>query len=231
MERSEIKKLFKPCEETDKYFELLVESDVGEKHHILPRSIYPEHASEKWNLIRLSYTNHYKVHELLPYMVEGAGKYKMLCAWNLICGITKGKFVDVDRYVELKLQHVEMCSGENNVCFNRVGDKHPLFGKSHSQETKDKMRKSHENESEETRRRKSESRKGKKHEQYVKDKIAASRIGKPRPKHVTDALILAISRKVTINNIQYSSILEASRVLGISRSKIYSGIAKGEYFA
>lgn len=231
MERSEIKKFFKQCPETDKYFDLLVESDVGEKHHILPRSMYPEYILEKWNIIKLSYANHYKVHELLPYMVEGTDKYKMLHAWNLICGVTRGAFVDVDRYSELKSQHAEMCCGENNVCFNRVGDKHPLFGKSHSEETRDRMRNSHKNQSEQTRKRKSESRKGKKHEQYVKDKIAASKIGKPRPQHVKDALSLARSRPVMIGGVRYKSIVEASRLLGVSRRKIYDGIDKGDYLA
>lgn len=35
-------------------------------------------------------------------------------------------------------------SGENNPCYGRTGDKHPLFGKHHSEETKQKMRKSSE---------------------------------------------------------------------------------------
>lgn len=101
MERSEIKKLFKQCEETEKYFDLLVESDVGEKHHILPESIWPEFAKADWNLVKISFENHYKVHELLPYIVSKEHKKPMIYAWKMMCGRTKDKFVDATKYSEL----------------------------------------------------------------------------------------------------------------------------------
>lgn len=101
MERTEIKKFFKTCEETDKYFTLLVESDVGEKHHILPESIWPEFAKCGWNLVRIPFENHYKVHEILPFIVGEEHKKPMAYAWRMMCGRTKGRFIDASKYREL----------------------------------------------------------------------------------------------------------------------------------
>lgn len=103
MERSEIKKFFKQCQETDKYFDLLVDSAIGEVHHILPESIYPEFAKCDWNLVKISFENHYKVHELLPFIVLPEHKKPMAYAWKMMCGRTKGEFVDCDRYAELAI--------------------------------------------------------------------------------------------------------------------------------
>ena len=75
---------------------------IGEKHHILPRCMCPEHVKSSWNIVNLSYRDHYRCHELLPYMVIGEIRYKLLCAWNQMCGRTYGKFIDANMYEELK---------------------------------------------------------------------------------------------------------------------------------
>jgi hypothetical protein len=54
----------------EKYLKLLLEykiyineSDIyTEKHHILPRSIFPEYEKESWNIVELSYEDHVDAH-------------------------------------------------------------------------------------------------------------------------------------------------------------------------
>lgn len=97
----EIKKFFKECAETETYFDLLVESDIGEVHHILPESIWPDFAKCDWNLVKIPFENHYKVHEILPFIVPPEHKKPMAYAWKMMCGRTKGEFIDSAKYVEL----------------------------------------------------------------------------------------------------------------------------------
>jgi hypothetical protein len=52
------------------YFDLLEnnvlnENEYFEKHHILPRSMFPEFVLDDWNIIKLSYPNHQLAHKLL----------------------------------------------------------------------------------------------------------------------------------------------------------------------
>lgn len=46
--------------------------DVGyiERHHILPRALFPQYAKDDWNIVTLSYDNHIKAHELLYRMYQ-----------------------------------------------------------------------------------------------------------------------------------------------------------------
>ena len=39
--------------------------DYHEKHHILPRAVFPEHIKDDWNISCLSYENHVLGHFLL----------------------------------------------------------------------------------------------------------------------------------------------------------------------
>lgn len=39
--------------------------EYSEVHHILPRSIFPEFASEPWNLVQLKYADHIEAHTIL----------------------------------------------------------------------------------------------------------------------------------------------------------------------
>lgn len=44
---------------------VLNENEYFEKHHILPKSMFPEFKNENWNIIKLSYSNHKLAHKLL----------------------------------------------------------------------------------------------------------------------------------------------------------------------
>lgn len=81
-------KPFKINEQTSEYLSIVKSphSGKGEKHHILPVSIWPEYETCEWNLVNLSYKNHYRVHCLLPDMLEGEARASMLYAWNMMSG-------------------------------------------------------------------------------------------------------------------------------------------------
>lgn len=51
-----------------------------EKHHILPKCIFPEHKKEKWNLVSLTAREHFICHLLLTKMTKDKNRYKMLQA-------------------------------------------------------------------------------------------------------------------------------------------------------
>ena len=43
----------------------LPESEYGQKHHILPKSLYPQYKNTKTNIVKLTYREHYICHWLL----------------------------------------------------------------------------------------------------------------------------------------------------------------------
>lgn len=73
----------------DEYLELVSSSDLTdgytEKHHILPKSLFPEYANEKWNLVTLVYEKHVKSHELLFRIFRTTGMY---IAYKSMSGIS-----------------------------------------------------------------------------------------------------------------------------------------------
>jgi len=46
------------------------EAQVYHNHHILPKSLYPEFAKKRWNLVRLSLEEHFNAHVLLAKMMH-----------------------------------------------------------------------------------------------------------------------------------------------------------------
>lgn len=70
-------------------------------------------------------------------------------------------------------------TGEKNPMFGKKGEQAPMYGKRHSDETKKKMSIAARNISDETRKRRSESRKGKKLSDETKKKMSLSKKGKP----------------------------------------------------
>ena len=103
---------FKDCEEANEYLKItsVPYYGRGEVHHILPEKLYPEYSNCKWNVVNLSYEDHYRVHELLPFMLEGKPRGSMLYAWNMMCGRTQGEFIDKLKYAELRKMHSERVS-------------------------------------------------------------------------------------------------------------------------
>lgn len=156
---------------TLEYFELC-SKDTDEKvytemHHVLPKSIYPEHAKSKWNIVRLTYKDHYRVHEVLPQIITiEEFRLKMLRAWWLMTTSKKSKSISGDDYEELR----KRWSDHARESF--IGEKNPMFGVSMSDETKKIL---------------SDINSGEKHPKYGKEvsvetrnKIAMRLLGKPQ---------------------------------------------------
>ena len=120
-------------EMTAEYFDICSKpyDGVGEKHHILPKSLWPEFSKAKWNLVNLSYRNHYKAHELLTQICSLASdRQKMALAWSHMRKSIDGDvFITEERYAELRDANRHLYSGEN----------HPMYGKTHTSEVVEAM--------------------------------------------------------------------------------------------
>lgn len=158
---------------TLEYFEICNndtnEPKYFEKHHILPKSMFKEFVKCGWNLVNLSYRNHYRAHEILPFIcIQKPHIAKMSYAWAITC-YTKdtSKFIDVALYEQLKIlqktpksketrsKMSASCTGELNHNYNkklsdetrakmsdsRRGEKHNMYGIPKSEETKSKISK------------------------------------------------------------------------------------------
>lgn len=186
---------FIDAELTAKYFEICSKPfhGKGEKHHILPRSMWPEYEFCKWNLVNLSYQDHYKAHEMLAKMcVSEFDSKKMIKSWWIITNRFHGEYIDAEQYAELKSMArkaiSEQMKGNKHGVGNLgnigrklseetkakisdavSGEKHPFYGRTHSDEVIEIYRKLHTGNkyrlgvkaSDETKRKQSELKKGK----------------------------------------------------------------------
>lgn len=108
----------------------LPEGEYGEVHHIIPRSCGGGNA--KWNLVRLTPEEHYKAHELLPFIyTDGREHGKMVYAWNRMRN-RAGEEIDAERYGQLK-REFQKVAAESKISnsWNK--------GKRLSEETKQKL--------------------------------------------------------------------------------------------
>ena len=162
-------------------------NEYYERHHIWPKSLAVDKEEERllnqdWNLIYLTYKEHFITHQLLYKMTEGDDKRKMGYAlWRMCWGNKNNKRSINSRQYEIsRISFIESLSGKN----------HPLYGKNHSEETKQKMSevKYNKNLNEETKQKLSEAKAGKSHPLYgknhseeTKQKISEATSGKNRP--------------------------------------------------
>ena len=102
-------------------------SDIHyDRHHIVPTSLGG--SNDISNKVWLTSKEHFVCHTLLVKCTTGKDKMKMACAWHRMA---TAKRYTSKQYEVLRKQHTLMMSGENN----------PFFGKSHSNETKERLRK------------------------------------------------------------------------------------------
>jgi len=156
-----------------------------EKHHIIPRSLGGADTSD--NLAILTAREHYACHLLLPKMLEGENKYKMLCAIIRISHSNQPNRVKVPSrvYESVKLEknkmHSQLFRGENN----------PFYGKKHTKETIEKLKIARALQVErqgdtmtlDAREKLSRAAKGRTLDNDHKQKIAEAHKGKPKKKH------------------------------------------------
>lgn len=143
--------------------------EYTEKHHILPKSMFPEFKDDKWNLIRLTAREHYLAHWMLWKAFGGSMATAFWCMSN------SGKYRTNSRvYEEFKRQY--------------RGKHHHNYGLKRSHETKKKMSLSRKGvprpymvgrrNTEEQIRRQAESLRGFKHAEESKDKISKGQLGR-----------------------------------------------------
>ena len=92
-----------------------------EKHHILPRSLFPEYDKVKSNIVKLTPYDHYMAH----YIIAKSRNSKMLYAFNMMSRVrdpsilTKPQLVEAAlAYQELKADFIEVVRKDS---FNRLG--------------------------------------------------------------------------------------------------------------
>lgn len=118
-----------------------------EKHHIIPKSMGGNNS--KSNIVELTPKEHYICHLLLTKAVINEHKSKMIKAAYLM---GKSRNINSKSYSILKEKFYESCKGPKNWSKNgkerlsnfakaRTGSKNSFYGKSHTHESKEKMRK------------------------------------------------------------------------------------------
>lgn len=107
-----------------------------EKHHIIPRSLGGTDC--KNNLVFLTAKEHYICHLLLPKMLEGKNKYKMLCAILRMAHSNQKQRIKIPSriYEHIKKEKARMQSQIYR------GECNPFYGRNHSERTKQKLRES-----------------------------------------------------------------------------------------
>ncbi len=155
-----------------------------EGHHVVPKSISGDTLRSGFK-VYLTAREHYICHLLLPKMLEGENKRKMLFALHRLCTGNKKNYIKSSFVYETIKQN--MCSAakirskeywdsltQEQKSFMRAGEKNSRWGAIVTEETRKKI-------SESNKGRFSGSKHplyGKGHSEYTKNKISMSKIGK-----------------------------------------------------
>ncbi|MEX0597064.1 MAG: NUMOD3 domain-containing DNA-binding protein [Candidatus Paceibacterota bacterium] len=127
-----------------------------EKHHIFPVSIFgknkkivrltpKEHYIAHWLLYKICFKRYGKTHSYTRKMANAL--IRMISSSKLAIRIYPARYYDIARNIWRKnwinpmLNKKNRRYGENNHMYN-IGTKHPMYGKHHSEETKNKIGKS-----------------------------------------------------------------------------------------
>ncbi len=106
-----------------------------ENHHIVPRSIRPDLEKDKNNQVLLTAREHYLCHYLLTKFTENENKSKMVYAFNIMNTNCNDK-----KYFNSKLYESNKIEFSKNMKKRHKELGHPMKGKQHTEETKEKMR-------------------------------------------------------------------------------------------
>ena len=126
--------------------------EYHERHHIVPRCM--DGSDDEENLIDLFAREHFIAHKLLAkeYPNNKSLQYSFFMMSRESQSRGRDYQVTPEEYEESKKVFSESISGENSMWYgtHRVGDKNPMYGKTHSQEAREKIRRAALNRSEET---------------------------------------------------------------------------------
>lgn len=115
----------------------------SERHHIIPKSLGG--SNDQSNLVYLTAREHFLVHWLLTKMCEGENKKKMYFAMYSLSWTRKNvdRIVSSWQYEAAKKAKSKGMQGSHNPIHLRdtTGKGNPFFGRTHSQETLDKISK------------------------------------------------------------------------------------------
>ena len=112
--------------------------EYHEKHHIIPKCLGGEDKEE--NYVDLFAKEHYEAHRLLA--LENPNNYKLQYAWWNMCEIKGNR--EQNRYVPTAEEYEKARIACSIISSKRVkGKNHPMYGRHHTKETKEKMSKSH----------------------------------------------------------------------------------------
>lgn len=93
----------------------------GQLHHIIPRSVAPELAKEKFNIVFLTHEEHYIVHKLLA---EANPNNRIALAWQLMyCKKTTKEFFSAEDYAKAIAISNEFKSSDANPLKGKKRDK------------------------------------------------------------------------------------------------------------
>ena len=105
-----------------------------ERHHIVPECCCG--TDDKDNLIDLFAREHFEAHRLLA--LENPDSDGLICAWfRMSFGKNQDRITHIvtpEEYEEAKIAFAQMQSQK------MAGENNPMYGKAHSQETRDKIR-------------------------------------------------------------------------------------------
>lgn len=164
-----IQEISLPNKYTDWYMQIIsskadhINTGYTEKHHIVPKSFAKDlnikDINNKENLVSLTAREHFICHRLLTKMFSGKFKRKMSYAMHRLT-YSNNEYISSRHYELFRKQHSLNLTGEGN----------PMFGKIHSNETKEKMSDKAKKRivSETTKEKMSESHKGKNNAMYGK---------------------------------------------------------------
>lgn len=245
--------------ETQEYLQLVSENYAGkgERHHILPESLYPEFVDSEWNLVNLSYQDHYKAHELLPFILPVEDRYSMVYAWNQMSGRIAGCVIDADRYAELRQMHSEAVSKqmstsnpmwleENKKKFR--GRKRPEHSELMTGENNPSKRESVRVKLSENNPMKLEENKrkfrgeknpnfGKEIPAHQKEILRLRHTGTTQSdetkKRISEGLINSPLKRTTgvvVDGVEYKSVVDAARILGVGRHTIARWVKCGRAY-
>ena len=194
-----------------------------ERHHIIPACYFKSRkiASYTENMVLLTGREHFVVHMLL-WKIDKLNRALFMAHYRNSRCFKDAKFSS-RQYEILKEYRSKLLSGKGNPMYEMNGELNPFFGKTHSDETKKKLKKAWEKRklrplSSETKLKLSLINKGRKFSDAHKKKIGqANKKPKSRESVLKRNDAPPNGKKIIIDGIIYPSKMNAVRHLGLSK--------------
>ena len=149
----------------------LPESEYGQKHHILPKSLYPQYKNTKANIVKLTYREHYICHWLLTKIRPCQEMYNAF--WRMNC-CQNNLYFNSYAYSEIRQKIINLKLGSHLSEETKKKMSESLTGRKFSEEHCQKISNANKNRvvTDETKKKISDGNKGKKLSEETKKKIS-----------------------------------------------------------